>query len=115
MTEQDKDLLNEQLKEGKILPEMQSKIDSLLNFLKPKREKRGQGCFGSVGLNRKQNKKLEMQKRIQEILKQEKLHDRSLGEQPMTSEERRDMEQRYHEETKNASFGEYLNLRDSEI
>lgn len=86
MTEQDKELLNEQLKEGKILPEMKSRIDSLLNFLKPKRKKRGQGCFGSIGLNRKENKKLEMQRTIQEIIEQEKLHDQSLGEQPMTSE-----------------------------
>lgn len=72
MTEDDKKVLEEQIKENKISPEMKSRLDSLIFRLLPKRLRRKNGCFGSPGLNRKEKRKKLIQQKIQEIVDQQK-------------------------------------------
>lgn len=75
MTEEDKKVLNEELEKGELSSATKSRLDSLLYFLQPRRLKTGKGCFGSIGLNRKEKKRIALQQMIAQMKEQQKEAD----------------------------------------
>lgn len=81
MTEDDKKLLEEQMNsEEGISPEMKSRLDSLLHFLKPKRLQKTTGAFGKPGTNRKQDKRVAFAKQMAELKEKLKNDDQQVTE-----------------------------------
>ena len=75
LPQQDRDKIEEQQKEGKFSPEMQSLLSKAGNFHSPKRLSKTKGAFGKKGINRsleqKRQKKM-LGKLIEEARQQEK-------------------------------------------
>lgn len=72
MTEDDKKALDQELKNGELTSSTKSKLDSLINLIKPRSLKNNKGCFGSNGLNRKDKKKKLMREMVQNIIEEQK-------------------------------------------
>lgn len=74
LPQQDRDKIEEQQKEGKFSPEMQSLLSKAGNFHSPKRLSKTKGAFGKKGTNRKKQqfeRKVQIQKLIKDLQAQE--------------------------------------------
>lgn len=84
LPQQDRDKIEEQQKEGKFSPEMQSLLDKAANFYSPKRLSKAKGVFGKKGTNRslqqKSQKKM-LGKLIEEARQQEEAEAKNSKEE----------------------------------
>ena len=72
MTEDDKKVLDEEIKNGQLSSSTKGKLDSLINLLQPRSLKSNKGCFGSKGLNRKEKKKNAIREMVQKMIEEQK-------------------------------------------